>query len=558
MASRGVSGGSSFTLGQRALKVERLGGSERTLLRDAASLLAADLTLSDLFDRLTRMLADFVDASVVFIALARPDGRHTIEYFFDHGDVLRFPHLELTAKSRARAVITTGKVIWGNSPEVWAPEGAIPIHADKPWTNDTTSAMFVPMTAAGETLGCLSVQTTRADAYVAQDVDAVAAIGHYLAVAVQNQRLYQALQRNADYDPLTGLANHSRIVREIDAGLAETTSTRTMSAIMFNVVNFARFNELYGYGEGDGVLRSISDVLREVEDIDEGITVGRFGGDTFMVVLRPPASDMTASFLARLFSKLREIVYVSGAQTIPVSLACGYVVAPFDAGHRQDVVSLCVHRTRLSRKQGCRPIGEDEIDAYVAHGDYEGIETIVESLLDRDPYTRVHVLQVNHMAKLWSEYNLELDRAELQLLLQASLLHDVGKLLVSDKVLVKPGPLTVVEYCAVQQHAGFGEHILQSHFEYTRVAELVGQHHERWDGNGYPRGLKGEEIHPIARAVAILDVFSAMVADRPYHRGVSESAALEELTRCAGTQFDPELVAKFVDWRQQGRPPQLS
>jgi len=219
---------------------------------------------------------------------------------------------------------------------------------------------------------------------------------------------------------------------------------------------------------------------------------------------------------------------------------------------------LCVHRTRLSRKQGCRPVGEDDVDAYTIHGTFTGIETIVEALLDRDPFTRVHLLQVNTMAKLWSEYNLELDGTDLSRFLQASLLHDVGKLLVSDKILVKPGRLSQQEYEAAMQHARFGRNILAQHPGYEDVAEIVGEHHERWDGAGYPKRLSGEDIHLLARAIAILDAFSAMVADRPYHRGITENAALAELQRCSGTQFDPNLIERFISWREEGNPPPLA
>ena len=187
-----------------------------------------------------------------------------------------------------------------------------------------------------------------------------------------------------------------------------------------------------------------------------------------------------------------------------------------------------------------------------------GLETIVESLLDRDPFTRVHLLQVNTMAKLWSEHNLELDHTSLTELLQASLLHDVGKLMISDRMLSKPGRLSNAEYEAVMRHAEYGRHVLLQQPGYAEVAEIVGQHHERWDGDGYPGRLAGEAIHPLARAVAILDAFSAMVADRPYHRGISEDTALAELQRCAGTQFDPALVARFVAWREEGNPPPLA
>ncbi len=537
---------------------ERTANSDRSLMKRAATLLATDLSLGELFERLTRMLAEYIDSSVVFIALARPDQRHSIEYFYDHGEIRRYPHIELGPSSRAREVIRTGEIVWGPRPEVWAPMGTTPIHHDRPWTNDTVSAIFVPMKSGGDVVGALSVQSIRENAYTEDDVEMIAAIGHYLGVAVQNQRMYQALQRTAEYDPLTGLANHSRMLRELDSALNEATSTRPAVAVMLNIVNFGMFNETYGYAEGDEVLRRIADALREFEDADDSITVGRFGGDMFMVLLRDTVADLVPHFVARLSARLNEIAYVARTQTLPVSIACGYGIAPVDAGTRPELIALCVHRTRLSRKQGCRPVGEDDVDAYTVHGSFAGIETIVEALLDRDPFTRVHLLQVNTMAKMWSEFNLDLDRAALAKFLQASLLHDVGKLLVSDKILVKPGRLSPLEYEAAMQHASFGFNILAQYPGYEDVARIVSQHHERWDGTGYPNGLAGDAIDPIARAVSILDVFSAMVADRPYHRGITEDAALAELQRCAGTQFDPVLVDRFIVWREDARPPRLA
>ena len=541
-----------FVLGERSPS-----NHDRTLMKRAASLLATDLSLGELFERLTRLLAEFVDSSVVFIALAKPDQRHSIEYFYDHGEIRRYPHIELGPNSRAREVIRTGEAIWGPRPDVWAPSGSTPIHVDRPWTNDTVSAIFVPMKAGGDVVGALSVQSTREDAYTEDDVEMIGAIGHYLGIAVQNQRMYQALQRTAEYDPLTGLANHSRMLRELDRALDAATSTRPALAVMLDVVNFGTFNETYGYAEGDEVLRRIAETLRAFEDADENISVGRFGGDVFMVLLRDTVSDLVAHFVDRLSAQLREIAYVARDQTLPVSIACGYAVAPVDAGDRGDLVALCVRRTAVSRKQGCRPVGRDDVDTYALHGSFAGIETIVDALLDRDPFTRAHLLHVNAMAKLWSEFNLDLDRSALAKFLQASLLHDVGTLLVSDKVLAKPARLTVDEYAAAMQHAAFGRHILAKHPGYEDVAEIVGQHHERWDGTGYPGGIAGEAIDPIARAVSILDAFSAMVADRPYHRAISEDAALAELQRCAGTQFDPVLVDRFIVWREDARPPRF-
>jgi diguanylate cyclase (GGDEF)-like protein len=523
-------------------------GSDRALMRQAANLLATDLSLGELFERLTSMLPEYLDSSVVFVALMRPDGTGSIEFFYDHGEIRRYPHIVLEEGSRALEVMRTGEMIWGNDPSVWAPQGSRPIHRDRPWTNDTVSALFVPMSAGGKTVGCLSVQSTRGDAYTHDEVEVIAAIGHYLGVAVENQRMYQALQRTAEHDQLTGLSSYTKVARALDNALVHANSVSPAIAMVFDVVNFAAFNAAYGYSEGDVVLRRVAEALREFED--DGVEVGRFGGDTFILVVSQTHPERIGEFVARVHRRLGELTYATRDQMLPVSVACGYAVAPLDGGTRHDVVALCVDRAKLSRLQACRPAGEDAPESLALHGTFDGLEAIVTALLDRDPYTRVHLVDVNRMAKRWSEYNLALDHGSLALLLQASLLHDVGKLLVSDRILVKPGKLSSTEYEDVKRHAAYGRHILIAHPGYEEVADIVGQHHERWDGLGYPRGLRGSDIHPLARAVAILDAFSAMVTDRPYHRGISEDAALAELHRCAGAQFDPYYVERFVAWRE--------
>ncbi len=533
---------------EHATPIERSRTSDRALMRSVVSLLATDLSLGELFERLTEMLPQYLDSSVVFIALARPDGQHSIEYFYDHGEIRRYPHIVLGEHSRAREVIRTGELIWGNDPSVWAPAGSEPIHKDRPWTNDTVSAIFVPMRAGGATVGCLSVQSTRGGAYNNDDVEIVAALGHYVGVALENQRMYQQLQRTAEYDSMTGLASYTKFSRALDEVLLTATSLRPATVVVLDVVNFAAFNETYGYREGDEVLRRVGDALGEFEE--DGVVVARYGGDVFMVAFAGGAPEEAERFVERLYARLRQLAYVTSDQTLPISVAMGYGVAPLDGATRHELLSLCVDRARRSRREGCRPVRTLDPRPAGLHGNFAGIETIVAAMLDRDPYTRVHLFEVNRMAKEWSEYNLELDGEWLGAFLQASLLHDVGKLLVSDRILVKPGRLTSEEYEHVKRHPLFGRNLLVLHDGWSDVAALVGQHHERWDGQGYPSGLSGEEIHPLARAISILDAFSAMISDRPYHRGITEAAALAELQRCSGTQFDPFYVERFVAWRE--------
>ena len=530
------------------------GTSDRLLMQQAASLLATDLSLGELFERLTTMLPAYLDSSVVFIALARDDGRHAIEYIYDHGEIRPYPHIRLTERSRARAVIESGEIIWGSHPSEWAPQGAAPINPDRPWTNDTLSAMFVPMRVGGKVLGCLSVQSVHEAAYRWEDVETIAAIGHYVGVAVQNQRMYQAMQRTADYDALTSLTNHSRIVREIDAALRSLDPEQPVATIMLDIVNFARFNETHGHGAGDEVLRSVASVLRSFEAGEESTLAARFGGDVFMVLMRGHALDDVASAVGRLSDQLAQVAYIAGDQTLPVPVACGFAVAPSEARTRSDLLALTEERARRSRASGVAAVGPQGGDAYRIYGDYSGLETIVDSVLDHDPFTRVHLLHVNALANAWAG-PLGLDGAVRETFVRASLLHDVGKLLVPERLLSKPGRLTPQEFDAVMRHAEYGRHILAAHEGCEEIAQIVGEHHERFDGFGYPQGLRGEAIHPIARAISILDAFSAMVADRPYHRAITATAALAELQRCSGGQFDPRLVETFVSWYEEGNPP---
>jgi HD-GYP domain-containing protein (c-di-GMP phosphodiesterase class II) len=155
------------------------------------------------------------------------------------------------------------------------------------------------------------------------------------------------------------------------------------------------------------------------------------------------------------------------------------------------------------------------------------------------------------------------DEHELETVYRGALMHDVGKIGVPDSILLKPGKLTEEEWEFMRKHSAMGYRIL-AQVPYLRpTAKIVLAHHERWDGAGYPRKLKGEDIPLGARIFALCDTYDAIISDRPYRQGQSPEAAFAEILRCAGTQFDPQVVeafeAVFPDWqgedRSQKRPP---
>jgi HD-GYP domain-containing protein (c-di-GMP phosphodiesterase class II) len=174
------------------------------------------------------------------------------------------------------------------------------------------------------------------------------------------------------------------------------------------------------------------------------------------------------------------------------------------------------------------------------------LSTLSRAIEARDPYTRGHSARVTAIAEAIAR-RLSWDEERLQLLHVGGPLHDVGKLGVSEEVLAKPGRLDEEELAQIREHPKLGARILM------RVAMLRGAlpyvlfHHERWDGRGYPTGRAGEEIPLEARVLAVADAFDAMTSDRPYRPALDREEAIAEVARCAGTQFDPEIVRIFLE-----------
>ncbi|MDP9377017.1 MAG: HD domain-containing protein [Actinomycetota bacterium] len=169
------------------------------------------------------------------------------------------------------------------------------------------------------------------------------------------------------------------------------------------------------------------------------------------------------------------------------------------------------------------------------------VEALVVALEGRDNYTAEHSREVVGLAQETAE-RLGLDAEQIEEVAMVALLHDVGKVRVPDRVLNKPGPLDEAEWEAIRRHPVDGERIVRSVDSIARLAPAVRADHERWDGNGYPDGLFGEDIPIASRITLACDAFHAMISDRPYRRAIPRQAAIEELRRNAGTQFDPSVV----------------
>jgi HD-GYP domain-containing protein (c-di-GMP phosphodiesterase class II) len=267
-----------------------------------------------------------------------------------------------------------------------------------------------------------------------------------------------------------------------------------------------------------------------------------------MIVLPDTAPDQAINVAERIEAELAAQQLRPGeGEAIPLHCSIGLATHPRDGATAADLIAKADAALYQSKRQGLpmsrlQRVGNTQLRL---EGDFSAVSELLAALLARDPATRSHLEHVNRLASGFATA-LGLSAAERDTLLLASVLHDVGKIAIPDSVLRKPGKLSAEERALVRRHPVLGATLIEHIPGFADAAVAVRHHHERFDGQGYPYGLAGPAIPLSARIVTLLDAFSAMTIDRPYHKGRSVEDAVAELRRCAGTQFCPSMVEAFA------------
>jgi putative nucleotidyltransferase with HDIG domain len=232
--------------------------------------------------------------------------------------------------------------------------------------------------------------------------------------------------------------------------------------------------------------------------------------------------------------------------------AYDYVEKPFDAGELVEIV----RRARGEENGGSglydRAAEAMTLSAQARHASLDSVSALVRAVEAKDPYTRRHSEQVAHYAVNIAKA-MGLSGRRLESVRVAALLHDIGKIGVPDRILTKAGPLTSDEFQFIRHHPALGSDILSNITLFGGEASLVRHHHERWDGQGYPDGLAGEDIPFISRIIQVADCIDAMLMERIYKKSYSVEKMLAELIRCSGTQFDPKVASAAIQWCRANR-----
>jgi diguanylate cyclase (GGDEF)-like protein/PAS domain S-box-containing protein/putative nucleotidyltransferase with HDIG domain len=374
-----------------------------------------------------------------------------------------------------------------------------------------------------------------------------------IALALENARRYDDAQFLAERDSLTRLLNHRGLSRRMEQRVALCEQGDSIfSVVMMDVDSFKLFNDTHGHVAGDRVLQIAARVLTSsLRRID---VAARVGGDEFLAVLPDCDAGTAQALMDRVRVALESESLQVDDQTIPIKMSYGVATYPEDGVGVSELLAAADSNLYRSKRRGGNCItvsGSDDSRHPTPIGSFTVLDGLVTTVDTKDHYTRQHSDQVTEYAvALAAKLGLSLETQ--RSLRIAGLLHDVGKVGVPDHILRKPARLDADELGVVRQHVTLGELIVKGVPNQQEVVQAISCHHERFDGNGYPRGLKGKEIPLLGRILAVTDAYSAMMSHRPYRRALSQSQAIAELVSVAGTQLDPELVDAFLELLEQG------
>ncbi|MBP3927340.1 MAG: diguanylate cyclase, partial [Clostridium sp.] len=395
------------------------------------------------------------------------------------------------------------------------------------------------------------------------DISFLNSIESVTSIAVKNSRLYERAYQEARTDELTGLLNR-KCFYEILEESYERCSRSSLALLIFNVDDFKLYNQLYGTQEGDEALRHIAQIMKGTVG-DHGF-VCRYSGKEFAVIL-PEYDIYSAQNLAENISvQIRNMNKQSRESYLKMlTVSCGICAIPYAASNIRELVQnadQAVYHVKHSGKNGSMIFSDGFINSKKMaasperhksmYSEYAPTIYALTAAIDaKDHYTFQHSKNVAYYsAALAKAMNMSEEFREI--LKEAALLHDIGKIGVSEQILNKEGPLTDAEFDAMKSHVEYSIGIIRHLPSMDYVVPAVIGHHERYDGRGYPRRISGKDIPLAARILCVADSFDAMLSRRCYKPAMPLEYALKELERGAGAQFDPELVPIFIDLVKRG------
>ena len=414
------------------------------------------------------------------------------------------------------------------------------------------SAVFLPLITKDEVIGILTLASFRINAYSHEQVQFLEQLASQVATSVINAELYSKAEKRARIDELTQLSNRRHFDEMIDKEIhRHFRYGNQLSLILMDLDNFKSYNDLMGHINGDKLLKRIGQIILEsIRNVDLAF---RYGGDEFAIILpNTPVEDGQ-----NIAERIRiNIEHAMNSDNVLVTASIGLAGWPNDGITTQEIITAAdqalYHAKRTGQNRVC--LAAQLLPYPLEHAGHiqplekETLNTIyalAATIEARDRYTYGHSRKVRTYAVALAEA-MGLPPEKVAVISHAALLHDIGKIGIYDTILNKPGALTSDERELIKSHPELSRTIVAHIPNLTPCLPAILHHHERWDGNGYPAGLKGEKIPIEARILTVADSFDAMTSARPYRNPLPADKVIEELKNGAGVQFDPKVIEAFM------------
>jgi diguanylate cyclase (GGDEF)-like protein/PAS domain S-box-containing protein len=352
-----------------------------------------------------------------------------------------------------------------------------------------------------------------------------------LIIDVTEQKMREAqIKHMSDHDFLTGLYNR-KFFEEAKARL-EDDRFLPVSVIIANINGVRLINDAFGDAEGDRVIIEAASFIKR--RCREGDILARTGGDEFSLLLPNTDSHEAYSIVRQIKKACEQHNMMNPSRQYDVSVTMGFGTKTINEETidkaAKEAEEYMHNRKLLNRRSSHSTI----------------LASIMATMFERSQETEEHAERLSRLSKEVGEM-LQLPQKSLDELELFAMLHDIGKVGIDDRILNKPGKLNDEEWAVMKKHPEIGYRIAVSSPELEPIAEYILSHHERWDGNGYPQGLKGEDIPLLSRILSVADAYDAMTEDRVYRKALSKHQALKEIENNAGTQFDPVIAQRFIE-----------
>ncbi len=376
-------------------------------------------------------------------------------------------------------------------------------------------------------------------------------LGYY--VKLENQYRDKAIQL-ANLDELTGVYNHRYFQNTLSQQIEEANKKNTNICLLFiDIDHFKYYNDLYGHSAGDVVLSRFGEIFKQT--VREQDIVARYGGEEFAVII-PDISEEEAVKIGNRIRDVIENTYFEGEENQPsgkLTISVGVSCYPQKAKSKQELINTAddaLYRAKFFNKNRVESyysvLEELKSDIDEKHIDLiSSIKTLISVINAKDRYTYAHTDRVVIYCELMAKH-LGLSENDRKILRYGAYLHDIGKIQISKDILVKRTKLTDEEWEILKSHPANGVEVIKPVATLKEVWPLILHHHEKFDGTGYPKGIKGNKIPFLTRILSVVDSFDAMTSNRPYSKRKTYEEAILELERCSNTQFDPIIVKEFI------------